>query len=211
MAVLVAFIREAQPGRTAEVRQALQEHARAATEYYAGIRTYQVLQGRAQSNLYVDLVEWQSRRDFEVAREALRTAAQEIRHLFLRPAHVRVYRPLEVVRLHRREPQAVGVGLIRVRAGHEDDYSARMCEWVAHSFRERPGLLAAGLYQGEDEPQHFMVRNAWDSEEDLVAHRTWMTREIFPTTDPWVSRREVLALLMRWHYRQTPLASGATG
>ena len=32
-------------------------------------------------------------------------------------------------------------------------------------------------------------------------------REVLPATDPHVSRREFLDLLMRWHYRQTPLAS----
>src|SRR3712207_9291791 len=95
MAVLVAFVREAQPGRVAEVRAALQAHASTATQRYQGIRTYQLLQGRAQTNLYVDLTEWESRRAFENAREALRSSAEEIRHLFLRPARIRVYRSEE--------------------------------------------------------------------------------------------------------------------
>ena len=208
MSVLVAFVREAQPGRVAEVRQVLQAHALAAIQQYSGVRTYQVLQGRAQTNLYVDLVEWESRRAFNSVRDAFCSGAEDIAHLFLRPAHTRVYRPLEILRLGRREAQAVGVGLIRVRPGREEDYAREMREWVGNRFRDRPGLLAAGLYQGEDEPQHFLVRNAWESEEHMVAHRTWMTREVFPATDAHVARREVLALLMRWHYRQTPLASG---
>ena len=208
MSVLVALVREAQPGRPAEVRETLRAEAHAGTQRHRGIRAYQLLQGRAQPNLYVDLIEWESRRAFESARPALMARDEELRHLFLRAAHVRVYRPLQVLRLRRREAEAVGVGLIRVRPGCEEQYAKVMQEWIKDRFRDRPGLLAAGLYQGEDEPQQFLVRNAWDSEDNLVAHRTWMTREILPTTDPCVARREVLALLMRWHYRQTPLAAG---
>ncbi len=208
MSVLVAFVREAQPGRPAEVRETLRAEAHAATQRHRGIRAYQLLQGRAQTNLYVDLIEWESRRAFESAHPALQARDEELRHLFLRPAHVRVYQPLEILRLGRREAQAVGVGLIRVRPGCEEQYAKVMREWMQKHYRDRPGLLAAGLYQGEDEPQQFLVRNAWNTEDDLIAHRTWMTREILPTTDPCIARREVLALLMRWHYRQTPLASG---
>ncbi len=206
MSVVVAFIREAQPGRPAEVRRALQDQAAAMVERHRGVRTYQVLQGRAQTNLYVDLVEWHSRSDFELARESLREAAEEIRHLFLRPARVRVYQPLEILRLHRREPQASGVGLIRVRPGNERDYAEHVRSYITQHYRHRPGLIAAGVYQSEDEPQQFMVRTTWDTEEDLIAHRAWITREMLPVSDPWVARRELLALLMRWHYRQVPLA-----
>src|SRR5262249_56674609 len=85
MSVLVALVREAQPGRVAEVRQALSEHAQKSTLRHSGIRTYQLLQGRAQSNLYIDLVEWDSRRSFDSAQESLRSAVEEIGHLFLRP------------------------------------------------------------------------------------------------------------------------------
>ncbi len=208
MAVLVALVREAQPGRPAEVREALRVEAHAVTQRHAGIRTYQLLQGRAQSNLYVDLIEWESRRAYEAAQAALRARDAELRPLFLRAARVRVYRPIEIVRLGRREAQAVGVGLIRVRPGQENAYAEVMGDWLRTRFPERHGLLATGLYQGEMEPQQFLVRNAWDTEDDLIAHRTWMTREVLPTTDAWVARREVLALLMRWHYRHTPLASG---
>jgi quinol monooxygenase YgiN len=207
MSVLVAFIREAQPGRVAEVRRALQDQAAWMTSLHHGIRTYQVLQGRAQTNLYVDLVEWQSRSAFEAARESLRDASEEIRHLFLRPARVRVYQPLEILRLHRREPQASGVGLIRVRPGHEEDYANHTRRWILERYRERPGLIAVGIYQSEDEPQQFLMRHTWDTEEDLIAHRTWITREVLPESDPWVARRELLALLMRWHYRQPALAT----
>ena len=207
MSVLVAWVREAQPGRVAEVRRALDEHASVATRRHPGIRTYQVLQGRAQSNLYVELVEWVSRRAFEEAREPVRLSGEEMGGLFLRPARVRVYTPLEVVRVRRREPQAVGVGLIRTRPGFEADYAARMKDWLTTRFPERPGLLATGLYQSEDEPQQFLIRNAWASEDDMLAHRHWMMREVFPTTDPWIARRELLNLLTRWHYRQTPLAT----
>jgi quinol monooxygenase YgiN len=208
MSVLVALVREAQPGRVAEVRQALSEHAQKATQRHTGIRTYQLLQGRAQSNLYVDLVEWDSRRSFDSARESLRSAVEEIGHLFLRPVRVRIYRPLEIVRVRRREPQAVGVGLVRTRPGGEEAYARIMRDWMQNQFRERPGMLAAGLYQSEEEPQQFLVRNAWASEDDLVAHRNWMAQEVLPTTDAHVARREILALLTRWHYRQTPLAAG---
>jgi quinol monooxygenase YgiN len=208
MSVLIAFVREAQPGRVAEVRQALQQYADAATHDYKGIRTYQVLQGRAQSNLYVDLVEWDSRRSFERAREALRAAAEPLQPLFLRSAHVRAYEPVEIVRLHRREPQAVGVGLARVRVGHEQEFTNEILDWMHTRFRERPGLLAVGLYRAHDEPQQFLIRHAWDSEEQLAEHRSWIARDIFPRTGQWVERRELLALLMRWHYRQTPLSSG---
>jgi quinol monooxygenase YgiN len=208
MSVLVAFVREAQPGRPAEVREALRTAADAATRQHHGIRTYQVLQGRAQSNLYVELVEWESRRAFENARPLLASRDEQLRHLFLRSAHVRIYKPLEVLRIRRREPQAVGVGLVRTRPGCEERYATLMREWITTRFRERPGLTAVGLYQSEDEPQQFLVRNAWESEDALIAHRTWMTREVFPSTDPCIARREVLALLTRWHYRQTPLAAG---
>lgn len=208
MTVLVAYVREAQPGRVAEVRRVLHEHAQAATEHDPNIRTFQVLQGRAQSNLYVDLVEWSSRKAFEQARDGLASAEERVEHLFLRPPRVRVYQPLEVLRVRRREPKAVGVGLIRTRAGSEDAYANTMRRWIQDHFRERAGLLAAGLYQSEDEPQQFLVRNAWDSEEDLMAHRSWLTHEILPSTDAFVARREILALLTRWHYRLTPLTSG---
>ena len=207
MSVLVAFVREAQPGRPAEVREVLRTSAREATQAHAGIRTYQVLQGRAQSNLYVELVEWDSRRAFQQATEALRARDEGMRSQFLRSAHVRVYRPLEIIRVRRREPQGVGVGLVRVKAGMEDEFGRIMREMIRSRFRERPGLLASGVYQGEDEPQQFLIRNAWDSEEEMLAHRAWMTRDVLPSTDPHVSRREMLDLLMRWHYRQTPLAS----
>jgi len=209
MSVLVAYVREAQPGRVAEVRRVLHQHAHAATQQDQNIRTFQVLQGRAQSNLYVDLVEWSSRRAFEHAREALSAAEETVQHMFLRSPRIRVYQPLAVLRVRRREPRAVGVGLIRTRPGSEDAYAATMHDWIQNRFRERPGILAAGLYQSEDEPQQFLVRNAWDSEEDLLAHRAWMTHEVLPTTDPYVARRELLALLTRWHYRLTPLTSGA--
>ena len=207
MSVLVAFVREAQPGRPAEVREVLTSSAQAATQAQSGIRTYQVLQGRAQSNLYVELVEWESRRAFQQAMELLRDRDEQLRSQFLRSAHVRIYRPLEVVRMRRREPKGVGVGLVRVKAGSEEDFAQLMRDQIRNRIRERPGLLASGLYQGEDEPQQFLIRNAWDSEEEMLAHRTWMTREVLPATDPHVSRREMLDLLMRWHYRQTPLAT----
>jgi quinol monooxygenase YgiN len=207
MSVLVAFVREAQPGRPAEVRDVLRASAQSATQAHRGIRTYQVLQGRAQSNLYVELVEWESRRAFQQAMDLLRERDEQLRSQFLRSAHVRVYRPLEVVRVRRREPQGVGVGLVRVKPGSEDEFAKIMVEQLRNRIRERPGLLASGLYQGEDEPQQFLIRNAWDSEEEMLAHRAWMTREVLPATDPHVSRRELLDLLMRWHYRQTPLAS----
>jgi quinol monooxygenase YgiN len=206
MTVLVAFVREAQPGRVAEVRRALQDQAATMTGQYEGIRTYQVMQGRAQTNLYVDLVEWESRSAFEVARSSLREAAEDVRHLFLRPARVRVYQPRSIVRVQRREPEAAGVGLVRVRPGTEEDYANHMQGWLDGHYRHRPGLIAVGVYQSEDEPQQFLVRNTWDTEEDLIAHRAWMSREMLPTTDPWVARRELLALLMRWHYRQPALA-----
>jgi quinol monooxygenase YgiN len=208
MSILVAFVREAQPGRPAEVRDALRAEAHAATQRHRGIRAYQVLQGRAQSNLYLDLIEWESRRAFDNAHPIFRQRDEELRSLFLRPAHPRIYRPIEVARVKRREAQAVGVGLIRVRPGCEEQYQKVMREWMQTGIREREGLTAAGLYQSEDEPQQFLVRNAWETEEALLAHRTWMTREILPTTDPCVARRELLSLLMRWHYRQTPLAAG---
>jgi heme-degrading monooxygenase HmoA len=208
MSVLVALVREAQPGRPAEVREALRAEAQAATQQHRGIRAYQLLQGRAQSNLYVDIIEWESQRAYQNAQPLLRERDEELRELFLRPAHLRVYRPLEIVRVRRREAEAVGVGLIRVRPGCEEQYAKVMQEWLKTHFRERTGLLAAGLYQGQDEAQQFLVRTAWDSEDNLIAHRMWMTREILPTTDPCVARREVLAMLMRWHYRQTPLAAG---
>jgi heme-degrading monooxygenase HmoA len=207
MSVLVAFVREAQPGRPAEVREVLRTSAQAATQAHRGIRTYQVLQGCAQSNLYVELVEWETRRAFQQAMELLRDRDEQMRSQFLRSARVRVYRPLQIVRVRRREPQAVGVGLVRVKPGSEDQFAQVMGDFVTGRIRERPGLLASGLYQGEDEPQQFLIRNAWNSEEDMVAYRTWMTRELLPVTDPHVSRRELLDLLMRWHYRQTPLAS----
>lgn len=207
MSVLVAFVREAQPGRPAEVRDVLCSSAQGATREQRGIRTYQVLQGRAQSNLYVELVEWESRRAFQAAMDLLRDRDEQMRSQFLRSAHVRVYRPLQIVRVRRREPRAVGVGLVRVKAGSEDEFAKLMGEHLTSRLRERPGLLASGLYQGEDEPQQFLIRNAWDSEEEMLAHRAWMTREVLPSTDPHVSRRELLDLLMRWHYRQTPLAS----
>ncbi|HZR99660.1 MAG TPA: antibiotic biosynthesis monooxygenase [Chloroflexota bacterium] len=207
MSVLVAFVREAQPGRPAEVREALRTSAQAATQEHRGIRTYQVLQGRAQSNLYVELVEWENRRAFQRAMDLLRGRDAQLAAQFLRSAHVRVYRPLEIVRVRRREPQAVSVGLVRVKPGSEAEFARIMAEQVRTRLRERPGLLASGLYQGEDEPQQFLIRNAWDSEEDMLAHRAWIAREALPTTDPHVSRRELLDLLMRWHYRQTPLAS----
>src|SRR5829696_7932280 len=111
MSVLVALVREAQPGRPAEVREALRAEAHATTQRHRGIRAYQLLQGRAQSNLYVDLIEWESQRAFENAQAALRERDEELRPLFLRAAHVRVYRPLEVLRVRRREAEAVGVGL----------------------------------------------------------------------------------------------------
>ncbi|HEY7061348.1 MAG TPA: antibiotic biosynthesis monooxygenase family protein [Chloroflexota bacterium] len=208
MSVLVAFVREAQPGRPAEVREALRGSAKDATQQYRGIRTYQVLQGRAQSNLYVELVEWESRRTFDKAMEALRDRDEALRSQFLRSMRVRVYNPVEIIRVRRREPQAVGVGLVRVKPGAEERYTQVMREWITSRVRGRPGLLAAGLYQSEDEPQQFLVRNAWDNEEEMLAHRNWMIRELFPATDEYVSRREALDLLMRWHYRQTPLISG---
>jgi heme-degrading monooxygenase HmoA len=208
MSVLVALVREAQPGRPAEVREALRAEAQTATQQHRGIRAYQLLQGRAQSNLYVDLIEWESQRAYQNAQPLLRQRDEELRELFLRPAHLRVYRSLEIVRVRRREAEAVGVGLIRVRPGCEEQYAKVMQEWLKTHFRERAGLLAAGLYQSQDEAQQFLVRTAWDTEDNLIAHRMWMTREILPTTDPCVARREVLAMLMRWHYRQTPLAAG---
>jgi quinol monooxygenase YgiN len=207
MSILVAFVREAQPGRPAEVRDVLRTSAQGATQEHHGIRTYQVLQGRAQSNLYVELVEWEHRRAFQKAMDLLRDRDAQLAAQFLRSAHVRVYRPLEIVRVRRREPQAVGVGLVRVKPGSEDEFARVMAEQIRTRIRERPGLTASGLYQGEDEPQQFLIRNAWDSEEEMIAHRAWMTREVLPVTDPHVSRREFLDLLMRWHYRQTPLAS----
>src|SRR5262249_44858859 len=133
---------------------------------------------------------------------------EEIGHLFLRPVRVRIYRPLEIVRVRRREPQAVGVGLVRTRPGGEEADTRLMRDWMQNQFREGPGILAGGLYQSEEEPQQFLVRNAWASEDDLVAHRNWMAQEVLPTTDAHVARREILALLTRWHYRQTPLAAG---
>ena len=39
-----------------------------------------------------------------------------------------------------------------------------------------------GVYQSEDEPQQFLVRNTWNTEEDLIAHRAWMSREMLPTS-----------------------------
>jgi quinol monooxygenase YgiN len=205
MSVLVAFVREAQPGRVAEVRRALQEQAAAMTDRYSGVRTYQVLQGRAQTNLYVDLVEWEERAHFEAARDTLRDS-EDTRHLFLRPARVRVYRPLEILRLHEREPQASGVGLTRTRPGSEEQYGRHMVGLLDTHYRQRRGLIAAGIYQSEDEPQQFLVRTTWDTEDDLVAHRTWMARDMLPLSDAWVARREILALLMRGHYRQAQLA-----
>lgn len=207
MSVLVALMREAQPGRPAQVREVLRGEAYATTQRYAGIRTHQLLQGRAQSNLYVDLIEWVSRRAFEAARPHLQHRDAELRPLFLHRAHLRVYRPLEVLRLRRREAQAVGVGLIRVRSGCEAAYAAAVQDWIRTRFRDRHGLLAVGLYQGEDEPLQFLVRSAWDTEEDLVAYRAWLAREVLPATDQWVARRELLTLLMCWHYRQTPLTT----
>ncbi len=152
-------------------------------------------------------MEWESRRAFQKAMEQLRDRDEQFRAQFLRTAHVRVYRPLEIVRVHRREPKAVGVGLVRVKAGSEDEFARVMREQLHRRLRDRPGLLATGVYQGEDEPHQFLIRNAWDSEQDMLAHRAWMTREVLPVTDPHVARRELLDLLMRWHYRQTPLAS----
>src|SRR3712207_5015757 len=119
MTVVVALVREAQPGRPAEVRDTLRVEAHATTQRHRGIRAYQLLQGRAQPNLYVDLIEWESRRAFETARSALLARDEELRPLFLRAAHVRVYRPLHVLRVRRREAEAVGVGMIRVRPGCE--------------------------------------------------------------------------------------------
>lgn len=209
MSVLVAFVREAQPGRVAEVRRALQDHADTVTQRHANIRAYQVLQGRAQSNLYVDLVEWGSRDSFEYAREHLRATATDIGHLFLRPARVRVCNPLEVVRLQNREASAVGVGLVRVRPGQEDAYASLLKQSVQEHYHKQDGLLAVGIYQGEEEPQHFLVRTAWDSEETLTRYRAWAARELFPATDTMVARRELLALLNRWYYRDTPLVAPA--
>ncbi|HLI27604.1 MAG TPA: antibiotic biosynthesis monooxygenase [Chloroflexota bacterium] len=209
MSVLVAFIREAQPGRVAEVRAALQHHASVATQTCEGIRAYQVLQGRAQSNLYVDLVEWQSREAFEAARERLRATATDIGHLFLRPARVRVFRPLEVLRVQPREATAVGVGLVRARPGLGDYYAALLRQRVREQYPSRPGLLAVGIYQVEDAAEQFLVRTAWDHEQALLAYRAWVAREVFPTTDHLVARRELLNLLARWHYREAPLACPA--
>jgi quinol monooxygenase YgiN len=205
MSVLVAFVREAQPGRVAEVRRALQEQAATMTSRYAGVRTYQVLQGRAQTNLYVDLIEWEDRAAFEVARDSLRDS-EDTRHLFLRPARVRVYHPLEILRLSQHEAQASGVGLTRTRPGCEDEYGRHMVGLLQTHYPKRSGLIAAGIYQSEDEPQQFLIRTTWDTEDDLVAHRTWMARDMLPLSDAWVARREILALLMRWHYRQAPVA-----
>jgi len=70
MSVLVALVREAQPGRPAEVREALRAEAHASTQRHRGIRAYQLLQGRAQSNLYVDLIEWVDRASAERANAA---------------------------------------------------------------------------------------------------------------------------------------------
>src|SRR4051794_22483009 len=158
MSILVAFVREAQPGRPAEVRDVLRASAQDATQAHRGIRTYQVLQGRAQSNLYVELVEWENRRTFQKAMDLLRDRDEQMRSQFLRSAHVRVYRPLQIERVRRREPQAVGVGLVRAKPGSEAEFAKVMGEHLSNRIRERPGLLATGLYQGEDEPQQFLIR-----------------------------------------------------
>ena len=50
-----------------------------------------------------------------------------------------------------------------------------------------------GRSDSADEPEHFLVRTAWDSEENLVAYRTWAMHEMFPATDHLVARRELLS------------------
>ena len=55
--------------------------------------------------------------------EALRGRDEALRAQFLRSMRVRVYNTIEVIRIRRREPQAVGVGLVRVKPGIEERYT----------------------------------------------------------------------------------------
>jgi quinol monooxygenase YgiN len=208
MSLLVACFREAQPGRVADVRQAVQIQAATLARQFSGTRTYEVLQGCAKSNLYVDLIEWDDPQAFEAARGGLDTALAERQRLFLHPTHLCAYRPRGGVRLQQRQPVAVGVGLIRVRPGAEEAYARRMCDLVRTRFPEQPGLITAGVYQDVDTPRQFLVRNTWDSTEALNAHQRWITHTLFPLTDPFVERREILALLLHWSSQQ---AAGSVG
>jgi hypothetical protein len=64
------------------------------------------------------------------------------------------------------------------------------------------------VYQDVDTPRQFLVRNTWDSTEALNAHQRWITHTLFPLTDPFVERREILALLLHWSSQQ---AAGSVG
>jgi quinol monooxygenase YgiN len=209
MSLLVACFREAQPGRVADVRQAVQVQAATLARQFSGARTYEVLQGCAKSNLYVDLIEWDDPQAFDAARGAMDIALAERQHLFLHPAHLCVYRPRGDVRLQQRQPVAVGVGLIRVRPSAEEAYARRMRDLVRTRFAEQPGLITAGVYQDRDAPQVFLVRNTWETAEALSAHQRWITHTLFPLTDPFVERREILALLLRWSSQHTAVSVGA--
>jgi quinol monooxygenase YgiN len=208
MSLLVACFREAQPGRVAEVRQAVEAQAATLARQFAGTRRYEMLQGRAKSNLYVDLIEWDDPQAFEAARGALDTALAERQHLFLRPAHLCAYQARGGVQIQQRPPEAVGVGLIRVRPGAEEAYAQRMCDLVRTRFPEQPGLITAGVYQDRAAPQQFLIRNTWETAEALSAHQRWITHALFPLTDPLVERREILALLLHWSYQHAAVSVG---
>ena len=107
------------------------------------------------------------------------------------------------------QPEAVGVGLIRVRPGDEEAYAERMCELVRNRFPEQPGFITAGVYQDRAAPRQFLIRNTWETAEALSAHQRWITHALFPLTDPLVERREILALLLHWSYQQAPASAGA--
>jgi quinol monooxygenase YgiN len=211
MSLLVACFREAQPGRVAEVRQAVQAQAATLARQFSGTRRYEVLQGRAKSNLYVDLIEWDDPQAFEAARGALDTALAARQPLFLRPAHLCVYQARGGVRLQQRQPEAVGVGLIRVRPGDEEAYAQQMCDLVRTRFPEQPGLITAGVYQDRAAPRQFLIRNTWETAEALSAHQRWITHALFPLTDSLVERREILALLLHWSYQPAPASVGGAG
>ena len=163
MSMLVACVREAQPGRVAEVRRAVTMQAGTTAQQFSGLGSYEILQGRARSNLYIDWIEWDDPEAFEAAREALAAAIAELERLFLHPARFHTYSPRAVVHLQEREPQAVRAGLICTRRGYEEAYAQQMGDLVCTRWPERPGLISAGVYQDQERPQEFLLRSAWET------------------------------------------------
>ncbi len=56
--------------------------------------------------------------------------------------------------------------------------------------------------------EQFLIRNTWETTNALSAHQRWITHALFPLTDPWVARPELLALLLHWSYPQAPGSAG---